>query len=549
MPQVINTNIASLNAQRNLNETQGAADTALERLSSGLRINSAKDDAAGLAISERFTAQINGLNQAVRNANDGISLAQVTEGALGESANSLQRIRELAIQSANATNSQSDRDALQAEVSQLKEEIDRIATQTEFNGLRVLDGSYTDQQYQVGANANQTIGISIDSAQANQIGSVVNEASNVLQSNGGSPSVTVADIDVGGGYGGTDPSAQSGADEYTGVNEAATGSNLVINGETVANSGADQFVGPGDSQKGDSAYAKAAAINGSGIDGVTAIAETEKTLQGIDGNGDQGGSNLVSFVDGSSGSDSGSYSLTINDTQVIQRSLDGSNTSITLSDAESRINQYTDTTGVRANINTSGNLVLSAEDGRNIEISEDITMTDGNTTADDSAMDSIFQQGVTDSNGGGSDSIKNDYTYRGAIRFQSLDNVSIDSGNDTIGFDKTLLEIEDDKNVSTIDISTVEGANEAILAVDSALRTINGIRADLGAVQNRFESTIANLSESSVNLESARSRIQDADFAKESAELSRTQTLQQAGLSVLSQANQRPQQVLQLIQG
>lgn len=550
MPQVINTNIASLNAQRNLNETQGDANTALERLSSGLRINSAKDDAAGLAISERFTAQINGLNQAVRNANDGISLAQVTEGALGESANSLQRIRELAIQSANATNSQSDRDALQAEVSQLKEEIDRIATQTEFNGLRVLDGSYTDQQYQVGANANQTIGISIESAEANQIGSVVNEASNVLHSNGGGTGVTVAEIDVGGGYGGTDPSAQSGADEYTGVNDAATGSDLIINGETVANSGADQFTGPGESQKGDSAYAKAAAINGSAIDGVTAIAETEKTLTGINASGAQTGdnSNLVSFDDNSSGADSGTYTLSINDTQVIQRSLDGSNTSITLSDAESRINQYTDTTGVRANINTSGELVLSAEDGRNISIGEDIAMSDGDTN-DNSTMYSIFQDGVTAGSSGGTDSITNDYTYRGEIRFQSLDNVSIDSGNSTIGFDKTLLEIDDDENVSSIDISTVKGANDAILAVDSALRTINSIRADLGAVQNRFESTIANLESGSENLSAARSRIEDADFAKESAELSRTQTLQQAGLSVLSQANQRPQQVLQLLQG
>jgi len=169
MPQVINTNVASLNAQRNLNTSQRSADTTLQRLSSGLRINSAKDDAAGLAISERFTSQVKGLNQAIRNANDGISLSQVAEGALGEAANALQRIRELAVQSANATNSGSDRKALQAEVSQLVEEIDRIASETEFNGLRILDGSYTTQQFQVGANANQTIGVSIDGTKANRL--------------------------------------------------------------------------------------------------------------------------------------------------------------------------------------------------------------------------------------------------------------------------------------------------------------------------------------------------------------------------------------------
>ena len=161
MPQIINTNIASLNAQRNLNASQRDADTTLQRLSSGLRINSAKDDAAGLAISERFTSQITGLNQAIRNANDGISLAQVAEGALGESGNILQRMRELAVQSANATNSASDRQALQAEVNQLKDELERIATTTEFNGLKLLDGTFQAQKFQAGANENQTISVSI----------------------------------------------------------------------------------------------------------------------------------------------------------------------------------------------------------------------------------------------------------------------------------------------------------------------------------------------------------------------------------------------------
>jgi len=170
MPQVINTNIMSLNAQRNLNRSQDSLKTSLQRLSSGLRINSAKDDAAGLAISERFTAQIRGLNQAVRNANDGISLAQTAEGALSEAGNILQRIRELAVQSANATNSASDRQALQAEVGQLVSELDRIATSTEFNGQKLLDGTFGAAVFQVGANANQTIQTTTGNFRTNQYG-------------------------------------------------------------------------------------------------------------------------------------------------------------------------------------------------------------------------------------------------------------------------------------------------------------------------------------------------------------------------------------------
>src|SRR3954470_24034755 len=171
MPQVINTNVASLNAQRNLTTSQGQLATALQRLSSGLRINSAKDDAAGLAISERFTTQIRGLNQAVRNANDGISLAQTAEGALGETGNALQRIRELAIQSANSTNSASDRAALNAESSQLLAEIQRNGLTTQFNGQNILDGTFSSAQFQVGANANQTINATISSAQTSSLGS------------------------------------------------------------------------------------------------------------------------------------------------------------------------------------------------------------------------------------------------------------------------------------------------------------------------------------------------------------------------------------------
>jgi len=534
MPQVINTNVASLNAQRNLNTSQRSADTTLQRLSSGLRINSAKDDAAGLAISERFTSQVKGLNQAIRNANDGISLSQVAEGALGEAANALQRIRELAVQSANATNSGSDRKALQAEVSQLVEEIDRIASETEFNGLRILDGSYTTQQFQVGANANQTIGVSIDGTKANQIGSVVDVAGQVAR--------TGAET-LGTATGGTNGAAQTGITDFSGVSSAATGTSVIINGTVVADS--TRFAGTLAGQEADSAYAKAAAINGSALDGVSALAETEKSFAGIG----TGNASLATFTDPAAEGDTATYSLDINGVKVLETTLDTGD-SISLADAEAAINEFSSKTGVRAEIDTSGELVLRADDGRNIDIDETMSITEGDATntAAASSIESIFQDGFTQTADTDA-SVSNSFLYRGEVTLQSLDNVTISGGGDIIGFNQALLNVDDTQNVATVDISTISGANKALLAMDSALQSINSVRADLGAIQNRFETTIANLGTTAENLTAARSRIQDADFAAESANLARTQVLQQAGLSVLAQANARPQQVLQLLQG
>ncbi|WP_303285386.1 flagellin [Marinobacter sp. SS8-8] len=534
MPQIINTNIASLNAQRNLNTSQREADTTLQRLSSGLRINSAKDDAAGLAISERFTSQVKGLNQAIRNANDGISLSQVAEGALGESANALQRIRELAVQSANATNSGSDRKALQAEVSQLIEEIDRIASETEFNGLRILDGSYVTQQFQVGANANQTIGVSIDGTKANQIGSVVDVAGEVAR--------TGAET-LGTATGGSNGAAQAGVTDSTGVSGAATGTSVIINGTVVADS--TRFAGTLAGQEADSAYAKAAAINGSALDGVSALAETEKSFTGVG----PGSNSLATFTDPAAEGDTATYSIDINGVKVLETTLDTGD-GISLADAEAAINEFSSQTGVRAEIDTSGQLVLRAKDGRNIDIDETMSITEGDTTNTGAASSlvSIFQDGF-DQTANTDASVSNSFLYRGEVTLQSLDNVTINGGGDIIGFDQALLNADKTQNVATVDISTIEGANKALLAMDSALQSINSVRADLGAIQNRFETTIANLGTTSENLTAARSRIQDADFAAESAELARTQVLQQAGLSVLAQANARPQQVLQLLQG
>ncbi|MEQ8204781.1 MAG: flagellin [Woeseia sp.] len=381
MAQSINTNVASLNAQRNLNRSQGLLNQSLERLSTGLRINSAKDDAAGLAISERFTTQIRGLDQAARNASDGISLAQTTESALGELTNNLQRIRELAVQSVNATNSASDREALNAEVTERIAEIDRIAKQTNFNGVKVLDGSFGTATFQVGANVGDTISVSLTTdVTASAMGTV-----NTVAGTDFDTSATTDDITVTFGDG-TD------ADLY--------GSVVVAAGST--------------------AQQAAAAINEGNVTGVAAFVNGDGELQILSQNGED---------------------ITITET-------------------------------VAAGANTLG---LDAE-----------------VTADETA---------------------------GAAT--TLAGVGVDS---------------------------VAGANFAIARVDSALTAVNGLRGNLGAIQNRFESTIVNLQTVSENLSASRGRIQDADFASETAALTKAQILQQAGVSVLAQANAQPQLALSLLQ-
>jgi flagellin len=442
MPQIINTNIASLNAQRNLNASQGEANTALERLSSGLRINSAKDDAAGLAISTRFQAQITGLNVAQRNANDGISLAQTAEGALDEVTNNLQRIRELAVQSANATNSTSDRQALNQEVQQRISEINRIASQTSFNGLKVLDGTFGEQTFQVGANAGETIGVSGLDSRGAQLGSVIAESNN-----------------LGGATAGFEPVNTSSADLQASLDFPIT---LAGGTNTVEVNGTSLTVPDGTYNDPD---ALAAAIQ-------------QEITPAADGG-------TVSF------------DVDIDGTQFMIEDA------TSLNDIVSQMNARTVETGIRANLNSENDeIIFSSQFGEDYDIS--ITATD------------LFEEDGT-----------------------------------TPRIDQTLNATIADNTVSVNDlrIDTRDGAEQALVAVDYAFDKINGFRAELGAVQNRFESTIANLSTTSENLSASNSRIRDADFAAETAELARTQVLQQAGLSVLAQANARPQQVLQLLQG
>ncbi len=397
MPQTINTNINSLTAQRNLNASQASLATSIQRLSSGLRVNSAKDDAAGLAIAERLNTQIRGLNVASRNANDGISLAQVAEGALGKVGESLQRIRELAVQSSNATNSATDRAALQAEVAQLSDEVNRVAKQTSFNGTKLLDGSFTAATFQIGANSGEAI----------TIAALTNVTTDGLSN------VTYGAADV------TDISA-AGVTTLTAV----------------------------------AAGTLAISVNG-----------TEYNLSGLG----------------------------------VARSAEER-----LGQVAEAINRRTSDTGVTA--------YLSKE-------------ADG-----DYAL--AFRSSTLDSSGAAA-----------AVTFGGFTVAETGIGDTSATVASTNV-----TGFSTLSVASTEDAWLAIKQVDDALDQVNSARATLGAVQSRFETAVSNIAIQSENTSAARGRIVDADFATETANLSRAQILQQAGTALVAQANQLPQQVLQLLQ-
>lgn len=383
MAQTINTNVASLNAQRNLNSSQGSLATSLQRLSSGLRINSSKDDAAGMAISERMSSQIRGLNQAVRNANDGISVAQTAEGAFGQITNNLQRIRELAVQSRNATNSNDDRAALNTEAQELVAEINRVAQSTSFNGLKLLDGSFGNQVFQVGVGTESTDRITITS-------------------------------------------------------------DTMINA-TAANLGT---------------YDRASVTTAAATD-FTALAAGDITIEDADGNA------------------------------IDLGAIGGTNATERAAAFAAAVNAVSDQTGVFATLDTNTTVTLKS--------SNDIVIA-GSTAA----------------------------------------NVGLAAGTTTA---------TSSTGFAGLDISTTAGSDDAMNAMDAALTAVNNARAKLGATQARFESTISNLQTTAENVSAARGRIVDADFASETANLTRAQILQQAGTAMLAQANGLPQNVLSLLRG
>jgi len=471
MALTVNTNIASLTAQRNLTGSQTELATSLERLSSGLRINSAKDDAAGLAISERFTAQIRGLNQGARNANDGISLAQTAEGALKEVTNNLQRIRELAVQSANATNSASDRTALQQEVTALVAEIDRVAEKASFNGIKLLDGSFTSKAFQVGADNGDTISISsITSARTSSMGAYKN--------------ASVTSTAITGAVAGTGDLTINGVDVKASVSDAVS---------TTAATG--------------SAKAVATAINESGT-GVTATA-----------------TNVVAGTDDSGAGGTETADIDINGVTISLTTAAAGADATTIA----QINAVSGSTGVIASLGAGATdgVILTASDGRNIVVDNIANATNGGVYAD-------FGLATA--------------TTRGTVTLS--DDTDIVVGDTALGFTSatTTAATVAGTSIATATVDSVTNANSAILAVDAALATVNSTRATLGAVQSRFDSVVSSVQTTAENLSASRSRILDADFASETANLTKQQILQQSGIAMLAQANSIPQNVLALLQ-
>ena len=520
MASTINTNIQSLTAQRNLANSQLAMSTSMARLSSGLRINSAKDDAAGLAISERFTSQIRGVNQAARNANDGISLAQVAEGALGSSSSILQRIRELAVQSANATNSASDRAALNAEVGQLTAELNRIAQTTQFNGQNILDGSFTSATFQVGANANQTIIATTANFSTTKYGN--NRMGSAVASSTGGP----GDLVLGTASVGTNPSTATAA----AVN-AIGADTLTISGAT--GSATVTLLG-GESAKTVSAYINAQA----GITGVSATARTSLDLDTFD----TAGNYSLSIVSDNPASTPVTVSFNIGALP---------NNSDSLAQAISAFNDKSAQTGVTAKINAAGSgITITNDAGSDIFITS--TSAAGTFNVVNPALGPIPPAAAVPGTPVNVAAAGTAY-ITGAISLDSNSSFSIGSpaGAAAAGtsYFVGLTAASELQAASTMDVSTVDAATRTLSTVDSSLATISSQRAKFGALQSRFETTISSLNTTSENLSASRSRIQDADFAMETANLSRTQILQQAGTAMVAQANQLPQSVLQLLKG
>ena len=552
MAQVINTNIMSLNAQRQLNKTQSMQNEAMERLSSGLRINSSKDDAAGLAISTAMQSQITGLTQAVRNSNDGISMAQTAEGAMDEMTNILQRMRELSVQSANDTNSAENRVAIQEEVDQLHNELDRIAETTEFNGKKLLDGSTGSTTLQIGANSGQTLTFDIASVTANDLG--LNGGLNKTDLNGGrvdtaasltGDSIAAAAIN---GVAIPKPADDTAPEIAKAINltSAETGVTAsaynVIQGDHESTSVTGITTGLMTVQVGDSGAVTLPATSSMDnlVETINRDVEGVIASKGDDGElimtNDTGQTITIGGTTGESGITAGTYGgylaldsednspIEVSGTEIVsmgfveangQDSVVGSATPAAFAEGaavsingvdiptppsaavfEDYINSYSDQTGVKLTGST-----YSAEPGRGVEIS-----SNAGTQAE--RTDAMTAMGFT---------------------------AGLEMGGKVID------------SLGT-NVSTFESASNTINKVDAALDTISASRANLGAIQNRLDSTISNLENVSQNLSASNSRIQDADFAAETSNMSKAQILQQAGTSILSQANASTQNVLSLLQ-
>jgi flagellin len=581
MALTINTNIMSLNAQRNLSTSQTKLSSAIERLSSGNKINSAKDDAAGLAISTRMTTQINGLNRAVSNANDGISLSQTTESALDEVTNNLQRIRELAVQSTNASNSNSDRAALDSEVQQRLSEVTRIATQTNFNGMKVLDGSAQNLSFQVGANVGEVINVGLDQGmKANQVGQLATTSVSPSFSAG----ITVAngDLTVTNASG---TATNVAASTYKSVGDLVTAINTAA-GSTVAsadattgelkitNSSTTQditFGGAVAAKLGLGTVAKetaaSAAVPGSGTSTGVAAAITA------------GGATVANLTVNGTAVAADTYATAQDLADAINTAL-GGGTAVTVSGGELQISNTgatpitfggSDATslGIPASVaaqtpagTATPTVVTGTAKSALAASTAAVTIADGDLkiqvgTGTAFSVSGSFKstQDLADAiNSKSSEGITAYVGQDGSLKLSSAKDITVtastaaNNGAAALGFTSGTSTVSATKTLADSSVATVDGANDTINRIDAALQSVSDLRSTLGAVQNRFESTISNLQNISQNLTSSKSAITDADFAQETANMSSAQILQQAGVSVLAQANQSQQIVTKLLQ-
>jgi len=605
MTSLINTNINSLTAQRNLSTNQASLATSMQRLSSGLRINSAKDDAAGMAIASRMSSQINGLNQAARNANDGISLSQTAEGGLASATDLLQRMRDLAVQSANSTNSDADRASLQAEVGQLKSELDRVANTTSFNGIKLLDGSFTAQSFQVGANATVSDRIQVNSIANMKVSALGSGLSGSASLTGGltTGALAAGDLTLNGtqvgssasgvGAGQTASSAwataqainavggQSGvtakanatvattitvtgavpaaadvaANSFTinGVSVGAIKAGVVFVGTTTPPTAGGSSTPIAQGANVAEAINKVSAQSGvtASVDSTGAVKLTSTTGKAIDVKmtdtavyasaallTDTGLAGALSTTAAGTGAvagtaptagvyAAGAFKINGVDVGAIKT---GTTAWGQAANTVAAINLISGQTGVTAGADAiTGMVTLTAADGRDINLADGT----GTAVAATGVAAAIFHGSVSlsSSNVNGIVVGGNNDAYAGLAGFRGQVAATVDSTN----------------TVNAVDISTQAGASAALGTIDNALKAVNSARGEMGAIQNRFTSVVSNLQSTSENLTSARSRIQDADFAAETANLSRSQVLQQAGTAMVAQANQLPQGVLALL--
>ncbi|WP_028633481.1 flagellin N-terminal helical domain-containing protein [Pseudomonas parafulva] len=475
MALTVNTNIASVTTQVNLNKASNAQATAMQRLSSGLRINSAKDDAAGLQIANRLTSQINGLGQAVKNANDGISIAQTAEGAMQASTDILQKMRTLALSSATGSLSPEDRKSNNDEYQALTAELNRISDTTTFGGQKLLDGSYGTKAIQVGANANETINLSLDNVSAKSIGSQQVKSVGIVPSTAG----------IAGGP------------------------------VTVTGSGQTKTV---TLDAGSSAKTTAAALNGA-VGGLTATASTEvqfslatKTIAAANFDLEVGGQK-VSFVG-------------VTDTAGLADQLKSNAAKL----------------GISVNFDESNEtLSVKSDTGENLKFSnfagtaDDITVAAKGGDGKYAGSASLVAANLTVTGQVSLDSAKG-YSMTG----DGVEGLFAATGTKSVTSEKT--------SIAETDVTDSTNAQNALAVIDKAIGSIDSVRSGLGATQNRLQTTVDNLQNIQKNSTAARSTVQDVDFASETAELTKQQTLQQASTAILSQANQLPSSVLKLLQ-